>query len=83
MFIDSNSANASANRYKNQISNLPDLVCFCLCALGLKVENLRHVVPRENMVAATNTLVKSEVLHQLAQVAEGNVRVRCSAQNPL
>ena len=63
------------------MADLLDLVRFRLATFRLKIEDFRHVVAGENMMAAANPLVEIQAPQEPSQIGKANVRIRCSSQN--
>jgi len=59
----------------NDPANLLDLIRLGLAATGLKVQDLRHAIPREDMVIAANTLDEAQMNQQRAEIIETDIRV--------
>src|SRR5947199_4916065 len=56
-------------------AHLHDLVRFGLASPRLKVEDLRHAVARENVVATPDALDEAQMTQQTAEVLEADVVV--------
>ncbi len=61
---------------ENHVSHLPHLVGFRLVIVTLKIDLIFHPIPSEDVVAPSNTHLKSEILQQSAKIVEGNIGVR-------
>ena len=66
---------------EDDIPDLPNLVGLCLGALGLKVQDLRDALSREDVVATLDSLVESQVSKQTAERRERDVGVRGPLQD--
>jgi hypothetical protein len=54
---------------------LLDLIGLCLAAPRLEIQDLRHIVPGKDVVAASDPLLEAEMLQQSAQVIEIDISV--------
>ena len=63
--------------------NLPDLVRFRLCTSWLQIEDLFDAISGEDVMTASNSLLKAEPSEQITQIAEANVGVGRAAQYPV
>ena len=65
----------------NDCPNLFHLIRFCLGLLWLKVQNLRDVIARENMMITSDTLHKPQMLEQATKVEKRDIRVRSPTEH--
>jgi hypothetical protein len=66
----------------NHATNLPHLVCLCVSASRLKVEDLLNAVFRENVVTSFDALDESEPPQQVPELRKRDRRVGSSIQYP-
>jgi len=65
-----------ANDY---LAHLLHLVWFGFRASWLKIENLEDTFFREDVMAASNSFIKTQVSKQRTQICEGDVRIGCTS----
>jgi hypothetical protein len=63
------------------LPHLPDLIGFGVTSLRLQIQDLFDPIMSEDMVTATNPLVKAKRSKQRPQPIERDVRVGCSAED--
>jgi hypothetical protein len=66
---------------QDNIPNLPDLIGFCLSASWLQIQDLSNSLASKNAVVSANPLLKTEILQDVAQFIEADIRVRGAPQN--
>ena len=59
----------------NDLPDLLHLIWFGFCALWLKIENLQDTFFREDVMAASNSFIKTELSEQGAQTREGDISI--------
>jgi hypothetical protein len=64
--------------------DLSDLIGFSLSiSAGLQIDDFVYAAPAENVVTRFGSVVKSEMIHEVAKVFKMNIRVGSATQNLL
>lgn len=63
------------------ISDLPDLIRFCLAPGRLEIDDFRHAILAEYMMAAFDALLKPQVFKQENQIVKVDILIAATPQN--
>ena len=64
---------------KDYLADLLHLIWFGFRAFWLKIDNFQDALFREDVMAASNSLIKAQVFKQRAQICERDICVGCTS----
>ena len=65
--------------FEDNTAHLPDLIRLRLPTFGLEIQDFFDTFFREDVVTATNALIKAQTSEQMTEAIKGDIGICCAA----